>query len=112
MVTLPQNSRKVNILKIVTITRIALGIRFQRALNHHLEIILSQNMTKNVFWASNAQIWKTSYRPSNSENFENFTVIRNILPIRFQQALKHYLHIILSKDMSKNVIWAPNAQIW
>ena len=57
MVIRPQNSRKVKILKIVTITRIALEIRFQQALNHYLEIILSRNMSKNVFWASNAQIW-------------------------------------------------------
>ena len=41
-----------------------------------------------------------------------FTVVRSILPICFQQALKHCLHIILSHDMSKNVFWAQNTQIW
>ena len=33
------------------------SIRFQRALDHYLEITLKQNMSKNVFWAQNAQIW-------------------------------------------------------
>ena len=32
-------------------------IRFQRAINNYLEIILSQKMSKNMFWAQNAQIW-------------------------------------------------------
>ena len=55
---------------------------------------------------------KSATDPRIVKILKMFTVIRSILPIRFQQALNHYLHIILSQDMSKNVFWAQNTQIW
>ena len=44
-------------------------IRFQRALNHYLGIILIQYMPKNVFLAQNAQIWSFGPRPLKNLRF-------------------------------------------
>ena len=47
-------------------------IYVQRAINHYLEIILRKNMSKNVFWAQNAQIWLLGPRPPKKWIFKNF----------------------------------------
>ena len=63
MVIRPQAPQNLNTLKMFTFTRSYLLICFQQAINHYLGIILSQDISKNVFWAQNAQIWLFGPRP-------------------------------------------------
>ena len=63
---------KIGKLKLFTIIRSVLPICFQQALNDYLEINVSQDMSKNMFWAPNAQIWKFSPRPPKNGKIENF----------------------------------------
>ena len=57
MVIQPQDDQKLKNLIVFTFARRDLIIRFQGTINHYLETILSQDMSKNVFWDQKAQIW-------------------------------------------------------
>ena len=41
-----------------------------------------------------------------------FIITRIVVPICFQRALNYHQVVILSRDISKNVFWAPDVQIW
>ena len=49
--------------------------------------------------------------PRKWKIFEFLFLVVSVSPICFKQALNHYLEIILSQNMSKNVFSAKNAQI-
>ena len=92
-------------------------IRFQRALNPYLEIILSQEMYKTVQKcvlgpkSPNIVIRFQTPQKSNILNFFMFTTSDSL--IRFQRALNHYLEITLSQEMiffQFLPIWANSAR--
>ena len=87
-------------------------ICFQRAINHYLEITLNQDMSKNVFWAQNAQIWLFGFRPPTKiENFDLFYFqwkgLTNMLAISRQPLPGDHF----KSRYDKKVFWAQNDQI-
>ena len=105
--SVPETPQKLNILNIFMFNRSDSLIRFQRALGHYLEIILSQEMSKTVqkcvlgTKSPNMVIRPKTRQKLKILNFFIFT--RSDSLIHFQRALNHYLEIILSREMSKTV---------
>ena len=96
-----------------TFTRSDLIIRFQRAINYYLEIILTQDNTKTCFGPKMTKYgYSTPAAAHKLQILTFFTFTRSDLIIRLQWAISHYLEITFSLGMSKNVFWAQNAQIW
>ena len=80
----PQAPQKLKILICFTFTRSDLIIRFQRAINHYLEIILSQDMTKKrVLGQKMHKYGNSAQTPKFWEFFEIVKNFRIVLSIRF-----------------------------
>ena len=72
-------------------------------------LIQTQIMPNLVFWAQNAQIWKSGRRPPNLAFLKYCYIFRCLLSLRFQRAFNHYPSIIFdqmsSKSLSQPTVW-------
>ena len=97
----PQTSKFLESFETYNSFLIDLPVRFQRALNDFSIYLQTRFMPIFVFWGQKPQIWK--YRPRPPKNI--FFGLDDFISLTcFQQALNHYLAIILSQYMTSSII--------
>ena len=99
---------KLKILKIFTVTRSIVWVRFQRALYHYLQIILCKDMSqKRVLSPKCPNMVIRSHTLWKLKILKIFTVTRSIVSVRFQRALNHYIYRLFYSKICPKRCFGP-----
>ena len=90
MVIRHQNPKFLIFFKKLEIFKNVLVIRFQRALNDFPILLQTQVMRIFVLWAQMPKYGNSTPEPQIFDFFKKLENFKNVLVIRFQQALNHY----------------------